>query len=579
MEKWDYIKDLGIQVGSYQDTSDIYNILLETVSTAVAVIEDDIIIRVNGAFEDLTGFSRSEVENKKSWKEFIALEEDVERLEKYKVLRLKDPSLAPRSYELCIKDKYGNRKDTVVKVNIIPKTKRFVVSLMDVTESKKMRKLLRMFSQLNQELVSAKDVEELIENFTRILKEYGEYKEVKIRQVKDTPEDFDIISDRNIDMDERLILDEISRDMRYGINMLKTKEKLAYTEYQYGIVFENAPVALLEEDITDAIAYLNRLREKGIENLISYLNANSRETEECLSLLKFDNINYTCLKLYEAKSKKELIDKFPKLDPEFYKVLFIKELISFLNGEREGEFTGISHTLGGREIYVYSRWFTIQSKEKIKTITAILDITEEKKLESALRKNLEELQKTFDQVIKVLSSIVKVKDPYTAAHQRRVADIACKIGLKLGLSKNEIDKLKIAGLLHDIGKIALPAEILNKPGKLSKFELDLIKTHPTIGYEIIRRVDFLTEIADIILQHHERLDGSGYPNGLKDDEILLPSKILGVADVVEAMTSHRPYRPALPLEEVIKELEVNRGRIYDSQIVDICVELISEMSR
>ena len=579
MEERDYIGDLGIRMGSYQDMYDLCNIPLEAVGTAVAIIEDDIIIRVNGAFEDLTGFSRSEVENKKNWKEFIALEEDIERLEKYKALRLKDPSLAPRSYELCINDRYGNRKDVMVTVSVIPKTKRFVVSLMDITESKKTDKLLKMFTRLNQKLVSAKNIEELVENFSRVLKEYGGYREIKIRQTKDTPEGFDIISDRDIDMGERLVLDGISQDMKYGIDMLKTKEKLAYTEYQYRSIFENAPVALLEEDITDAVAYLDRLRLKGVEDLISYLGINPREADECLNLLKFDDINYACLKLYEAKSKKELLEDFPRLVPEFCRVLFIKKLVSFLSGEREGEFTGVGHTLEGREIYIYSRWFTIQSRERLKTITAILDLTEEKRLESALRRNLEELYKTFDQVIDVLSSIVKVKDPYTATHQRRVANIVYKIGLRLDLSTDEINRLKLAGLLHDIGKIALPAEILNKPGRLSKFELDLIKTHPIIGYEIIRKVDFLSEVADIILQHHERLDGSGYPNGLKEEEILLPAKILGVADVIEAMTSHRPYRPALPVEEVIKELEVNKGKLYDSHIVDICVELISEISK
>ncbi|MBC7319016.1 HD-GYP domain-containing protein, partial [bacterium] len=159
---------------------------------------------------------------------------------------------------------------------------------------------------------------------------------------------------------------------------------------------------------------------------------------------------------------------------------------------------------------------------------------------------------------------------------KKVSELSCKIAEKLGLSSNDIERMRIAGLLHDIGKIAIPGEILNKPAKLGELEFEIVKTHPQIGYDIIRKVNSLSDIAEIILQHHERLDGSGYPKGLKGNEILLPARILAVADVVEAMTSHRPYRPAFSLEDVIKELKENSGKLYDPQVVSACLDVIGE---
>ncbi|MCX7796021.1 MAG: HD-GYP domain-containing protein [bacterium] len=169
-----------------------------------------------------------------------------------------------------------------------------------------------------------------------------------------------------------------------------------------------------------------------------------------------------------------------------------------------------------------------------------------------------------------------MKDPYTSGHQKKVSDLACKIGGKLGLSSTEIERIRIAGLLHDIGKIAIPAEILNKPGRLSELEFEIVKTHPKIGYDIVKNVSSLSDITEIILQHHERLNGSGYPRGLKEDEILLSAKILAVADVVEAMSSHRPYRPAFSIEEVIRELKENSGKLYDSRVVSACLQIIED---
>jgi len=197
------------------------------------------------------------------------------------------------------------------------------------------------------------------------------------------------------------------------------------------------------------------------------------------------------------------------------------------------------------------------------------DITERKKSE-------ERLKKTMDATIETMSKIIEVKDPYTAGHQQRVSQLTTAIAKELNLSPDKIEGIRIASLIHDIGKIGLPTEILSKPGKLTDIEFSLIKDHSQIGYDILKSIDFSYPIAQIVLQHHERLNSSGYPNKLKGDEILLEARILGVADVVEAMSSFRPYRPALGIDAALEEISKNKGILYDPKIVDACIKLFKE---
>jgi putative nucleotidyltransferase with HDIG domain len=179
-------------------------------------------------------------------------------------------------------------------------------------------------------------------------------------------------------------------------------------------------------------------------------------------------------------------------------------------------------------------------------------------------------------IVKVMEFAIGVRDPYTVAHQQRVTHLACALAKEMGLPTDRIETLRLAGSLHDLGKIAVPGEILSKPGKLNATEFAIVKTHPQVGYNILQPLKFPGPTTKIILQHHERIDGSGYPQGLRGNDILLEARILGVADVVEAMCSHRPYRPALGLEEALAEISQNRGILYDSLVVDRCLELCTE---
>ncbi len=186
------------------------------------------------------------------------------------------------------------------------------------------------------------------------------------------------------------------------------------------------------------------------------------------------------------------------------------------------------------------------------------------------------LRQSLEQSIQTIADTVEARDPYTAGHQRRVSELATAIAHEMGLPEDKITGIHLAAIIHDLGKIHVPAEILAKPGKLNDIELMLIKTHPQAGYDILKNVKFPWPIAEIVWQHHEKLDGSGYPQGLKGEQILLEAKILTVADVVEAMSSHRPYRPALGILNALSEIERGRGSAYESAVVDACQMLFNE---
>jgi len=200
---------------------------------------------------------------------------------------------------------------------------------------------------------------------------------------------------------------------------------------------------------------------------------------------------------------------------------------------------------------------------------ASIDITE-------FRQVQQKLESVLDATINTISNVIETRDSYTSGHQDRVTQLSVSIALELELPREKVKGIKTASLIHDIGKIGIPSEILSKPTKLSDIEFSLIKEHPQTGYNILKSIDFSYPVAQIILQHHERIDGSGYPNGLKDDDILLEAKIIGVADVVEAMSSHRPYRVALGIEAALEEITKNKGILYDPKIVDVCVKLFKE---
>ncbi|MFA5079693.1 MAG: PAS domain S-box protein, partial [Dehalococcoidia bacterium] len=244
-------------------------------------------------------------------------------------------------------------------------------------------------------------------------------------------------------------------------------------------------------------------------------------------------------------------------EPQSYEAAFIAK-----DGRRiEAQVTGIPIIIDGNAIGVYG---------------IAEDITGRKKAAEDLRAALEKASSTLEGTIEAIAMMSELRDPYTAGHQRMVSQLAVAIAEQLGLEQDRVQDLAVAGLLHDVGKVYVPSEILSKPGKLTSLELGLAKAHAEASYNIVRSIKFSGPIAQIVWQHHERMDGSGYPRGLVGDQIMLEARILAVSDVVEAMVSHRPYRPALGLDKALGEITGNRAALYDEQVVDACLVLFNE---
>jgi putative nucleotidyltransferase with HDIG domain len=205
-------------------------------------------------------------------------------------------------------------------------------------------------------------------------------------------------------------------------------------------------------------------------------------------------------------------------------------------------------------------------EEKVRIKTRHLD-----QRASELKDSIEKIRIILEGTVLAMSKIVESRDPYTAGHEEQVARIASLIAQRMGLPEDQVDAIRVAGSLHDIGKIAVPSEILTKPGRLSRLEMEMVKTHSQSAYDILKTIEFPFPVAQIILQHHERMNGSGYPQGLTGGDILLEARIIGVADVLEAMSAHRPYRPALGIETAIEEITRHRGLLYDEDVVATCI--------
>ncbi|MFH1848477.1 MAG: PAS domain S-box protein, partial [Candidatus Omnitrophota bacterium] len=230
----------------------------------------------------------------------------------------------------------------------------------------------------------------------------------------------------------------------------------------------------------------------------------------------------------------------------------------------------------GKEIPVEISASLIEYEGKIASMGIIRDMTERKSTEEELKRSYKQLEKIIESIIYAMARIVEVRDPYTAGHQQRVAVLACAIAKEMGMEDDRIKGIHMAAVIHDIGKISIPGEILSKPGRLSKLEFGIIQAHSQMGYDVLKSIDFPWPIAQMILQHHERRDGSGYPSGMHQKNILLEAEIISVADVVEAMTSHRPYRPALGPEKALQEISQRKGEIYHPDHLDACLKLFRE---
>ena len=225
-------------------------------------------------------------------------------------------------------------------------------------------------------------------------------------------------------------------------------------------------------------------------------------------------------------------------------------------------------------VEISTRPVTVKGKTVVLGIAR--DITERKKSRALLEENNVKLVKSREAIIQAIAAIIEMRDSSTSGHQRRVASLAHAMAVDMKLAPDQVETIRVASLIHDLGKIAIPAEILCKPGRLDEAEISLVREHPAIGHNLLKSIDMMEKVAEIIYQHHERMDGSGYPRGLRGEEILPETRVLSVAEVVEAMLSHRPYRQALPLREALKEIARQKGRLYDAPAVAACIALFNK---
>ena len=230
----------------------------------------------------------------------------------------------------------------------------------------------------------------------------------------------------------------------------------------------------------------------------------------------------------------------------------------------------------GKSVVAEMRVMETEWEGKKAYLASLRDITNRKRMQQRLQRSLDNLKEVMDGTIRAMALAVEMRDPYTSGHQHRVAQLAQAIAEEISLPADTIEGVYMAASIHDIGKISLPAEILSKPLKLTEIERKMIQAHSKVGFDILNGVDFSWPIAQIVLQHHERMDGSGYPHGLGGKEVLIEARIVGVADVVETMASHRPYRPAMGLDRALEEVMKNKGRLYDEKVVNACLILFNE---
>jgi putative two-component system response regulator len=245
----------------------------------------------------------------------------------------------------------------------------------------------------------------------------------------------------------------------------------------------------------------------------------------------------------------------------------------------------VSRKIKGFELgavdYITKPFLAEEVRERVRTHLALKSMHEQLtdrnvNLELMVREKTIELEKMLEATISTITLMAEIRDPYTSGHQQRVADLACAIAKHMGFSKDSLRAVELSGILHDIGKIRVPTSVMNRPGRLLAIERELLKIHPEVGYNLLKRIPFRLPVAEIVYQHHERMDGSGYPRGLKDDQILLEARILAVADVTEAQSSYRPYRPALGIDVALAEIAKNSGKLYDPKVVEVCLFLFKE---
>lgn len=562
-----------------------YRTIFENTGTAIAIIDEDTSISmVNAEFEKLHGYSKEEIEGK-SWTEFI-VEEDLEKMKECHFLRRVKPDAAPRNYEFRLKDKSGNTRKAFLTIAMIPGTKKSVASLIDLTlvaateeTLRKQQQLLQTILDVTPDLLVLKNRELVYQAanpaFCRFVGKplaeitgktaYDFFPPAEAERYR--KDDAEVMKLRNTQVAEEEVtgaggkkwfyvaktpvIDQAGSpagvlcSMRDITELKRAEEALREKEHFLASVFSSIQdgICVLDNDLS--VVKVNATLERWYADALPLVGKKCYEalygrTQACKN----------CPTVRSTKTGKPVYKVVQKLGPR-------------------GE------ALGWFDLYCFP--FVDQVTGQTKgVIEYIHDATRRKRAQEQLRQSFTKLQSTIEATIQAMAGVVEMRDAYTARHQQQVAKLACAIAEELGFPKQKVKGIRMAAIVHDIGKISTPVEILNKPTRLTELEFSLIKNHPQIGSDILRAIEFPWPIAEIVLQHHERINNSGYPFGLGGESIVPEARVLAVADVVEAMASHRPYRPALGINKALDEISQQKGILYDADAVEACLKLFME---
>ena len=372
----------------------------------------------------------------------------------------------------------------------------------------------------------------------------------------------------------------------------RIQEDLRESERRLRGLLDQSPISIWESDFSAVHQYFDALRQEGVTDWAGHFDAHPEAVLECVERIRVLNVNQSAVELMAARNKGELIRSMTAYASEESLPAFRDEMIALADGRTSFKVEFATRNLKGEarthDMYlnvvpghegaldrVLMSFVDTTDQQRIKTeILSLNDDLERREAERTIL--LERLADTLTSVIDVIGNLTEVRDPYTAGHQRRVAELASAIAGEMGMSDAEVAEIRVAALMHDVGKISVPAEILSRPRALTPVEFSLVAGHAEAGYRIINSAHVHTPIAELVYQHHERCDGSGYPRGLTADDLLDGSKVLMVADVVEAMSSHRPYRAALGEDAALAEIESGAGSRYDSGVCESCIRLFRE---
>jgi PAS domain S-box-containing protein/putative nucleotidyltransferase with HDIG domain len=567
-----------------RESEEKYRILFENASEAIFVAQDGKVVFLNPTTAIVTGYSNKEFVSR-PFVDFIHQDDRNMVMERY-VRRLNGEDI-PRRYSFRILHKNGGFRWVELDTVLInwkgrPATLNF---LTDITERKRVEETLQKSEERYRSLVENAHeailvIQDGIIKFvnTRVIESFGysvqEFLSIPVFELVH-PEDRNAVIER--------YLQKINGDTtptRHTYRSILKGGHIAWIEISSVLIdWEGRPATLnLITDITERKQAEEKLRESQ-ERLLKeqkFTQLLLDTSPAFIVAIDFDGktlmMNRSLLDALEYTAEQiKGTDYLTNFVPEEDRMKLAKVFQEII---QKGNMTINENRIISRSGRIYLVEWHGRSVTREKGSSNIfvgvgLDITDRKN-------SMDQLRKALGGTVQAIALVVESKDPYTAGHQRRVADISRAIATEMGLSPDRIEGIRMAGIIHDIGKVSVPAEILSMPRKLTDLEFSLIKTHAQSGYEILKDIEFPWPIARMVLEHHERMNGSGYPNGLTGDKLLPESRILAVADVVEAMATYRPYRAALGLSAALEEIAKNRGILYDPEAVDACLRLFRE---